>query len=375
MRSASVAMDGGARELGVWMRHRAKGTQCSSRTKVVLNNCKDQMKNDVKFILHEQETITLSGQTVNKLIRAGDGDAALLYLYILLTREQSTSTEAAAALGKPPGGIATAMAVLSRLGLVELDGAKQEGDPSGLDKTEDPPPVLPEDEPRRHSVEEIKRELESGSVFYVLVEEAQRSLGKILSPEELLRLFGIYDSLRMAPEVILQLITHCISESRGRSGGRMPSMRYIEKAAYTWEREGIFTLDKAEEYLKALDEKRSAQGEIKKALQIRERELSETQKRYVNGWIEMGFSADAVGIAYDRTMVKTGRLAWEYIDTIMKNWHNKGLHTKRDIIENDGNAYKKSFNYGTNAANQKVISPSHEDTQRMERLLKKIKEE
>jgi DNA replication protein DnaD len=335
------------------------------------------MKEDVKIKLHGQETVTLSGQTVEKLIRAGDGEAALLYLYILMTRGQSTSTGAAAALGKTPGGIATAMAVLSRLGLVELDGTKQEQEDgsSALDKADEPFPALPEAAPRRHSVEDIKRELEAGSVFYALVEEAQRSLGKILSPDELLRLFGIYDSLQMAPEVILQLITHCISESRGRNGGRMPSIRYIEKAAYTWEREGIFTLDKAEEYLKALDAKRSAQGEIKKVLQIREYELSETQRRFVDGWIAMGFGADAVGIAYDRTIVKTGRLAWEYIDTIMKNWHAKGIHTKRDIIENDGYAYKKSMKCGANTHDKKAISPSQEDTERMERLLNKIKEE
>ena len=154
----------------------------------------------------------------------------------------------------------------------------------------------------------------------------------------------------------------------------MPSMRYIEKTAFSWEREGIFTLDSAEEYLKALDAKRSAQGEIKSALQIRDRELSETQNRFVDGWIAMGFGADAVGIAYDRTMVKTGKLAWEYIDTIMKNWHKKGIHTKRDIIEKDGNANKSAY-FGVNAAEKKVISPSNEDTQRMERLLKRIKEE
>ena len=113
---------------------------------------------------------------------------------------------------------------------------------------------------------------------------------------------------------------------------------------------------------------------IKNALQIRDRELSETQKRFVDGWIAMGFGADAVGIAYDRTMVKTGKLAWEYIDTIMKNWHKRGIHTKREILEKDGNVNKNAY-FGVNAADKKTISPSDEDIKRMERLLKKIKEE
>ena len=343
---------------------------------------------DVKLTLPGQETVTLTGQTVDKLIRAGDGDAALLYLYVLKTRGQTSSNEAAAALGKSPGGIATAMALLSRLGLLQLDDEEAAGPPAG--QTAAPtvrqdtaptaaPTAAPHDEfqqeQRRHSVKEIKRELEAGSVFYSIVEEAQRSLGKILSPDELLRLFGIYDSLQMAPEVILQLITHCISESRGRNGGRMPTMRFIEKVAYTGEREGVFTLDKAEEYLKKLDAQRSAQGEIKRTLQIRDLEFSETQQRFVDGWIAMGFDADAVGIAYDRTMMKTGKLAWEYMDKILKNWHGKNLHTRKEIMEKDGKADHKGAGYGAGYANQKVISPNHEDVERMERLLKKIKEE
>ena len=327
---------------------------------------------DKKIILPVPETITLTGQTIDKLIRAGDGDAALLYLYILKTRGQSTASEAAAALGKNAGGIATAMAVLSRLGLIKL------GDSDDADSSETqagPTTDLLEEEPKRHSLDEMKRELESGSVFYSLAEETQRSLGKILSPDELLRLFGMYDALSLTPEVILQLITHCITESRYRGSGRMPSMRYIEKAAYTWEREGVFTLEKAEKYLKTLDAQRSKRGEIKKALQIRDREFSETERRYVDGWIEMGFQAGAVGIAYDRTLVKTGRLAWSYIDTIMKSWHGRGLHTPKEIQEKDRGPGGSNAPNAPKAYEKKAIAPNSDDIIRMEKLLKKIKEE
>ena len=323
---------------------------------------------DMKFILPGSETVTLSGQTIDKLLRAGDGEAALLYLYILKTRGQATSAEAAAALGKSSGGIATSMALLSRLGLVQLDNN---------DETPVPEVSLhtPVKEPHQYSVDEIKRELTVGSVFSALVEETQRSLGKILSPDELLRLFGIYDTLSLPPEVILQLITHCIEESRGRSAGRMPSVRYIEKAAYTWESEGIFSLDRAEEYLKALDARKSARGEIKRVLQIRDRELSETEKRYVDGWITMGFGADAVGIAYDRTLVKTGKLAWSYLDKIMNSWHSKDLHTPQDIREKDGRYERNAAYHSQKPSEQRFGAPDHEEIRRMERLLNKIKEE
>ena len=325
----------------------------------------------MKFILPGPEAVTLSGQTIDKLMRAGDGDAALLYLYILKTRGQGTSAEAAAALGKSTGGIATAMAVLSRLGLVKFDETTEPPAGDASEVTVKKPPV---DEPHQYTVAEIEGELEAGSEFHSLVQEAQNSLGKIMSPDELLRLYGIYDALRIPPEVILQLITHCITESRGRGGGRMPSMRQIEKEAYIWEREGIFSLDRAEKYLKVLEMRKSARGEIKKALQIWDRELSETEKHYVDGWIDMGFDSGAIGIAYDRTVVMTGRLVWGYMDKIMKSWHDKNLHTPQEISEKERTSINNNSSSGIKTAEQKFGAPNQEEIIRMERLLHKIRE-
>ena len=337
---------------------------------------------DIKFILPGPDTITLSGQTADKLIRTGDGDAALLYLYILRTRGQCSPDEAAAALDKHPGAIASAMAVLSRLGLVQFDGAdapKTGANPGGTGFA----PEAGSGEAKGNTeysgpdIEAIRREMENGSAFSSVVEEAQRSLGKILSPDELQRLFGIYDSLRLPPEVILQLITHCITECRRRSG-RNPTMRYIEKAAYTWEREGIFSLDRAEEYLKALDLRRSALGEVKQALQIKDRELSATERRYVDEWLTMGFGADAVEIAYDRTVMKTGKLAWDYMNSIMKSWYGKGLNTPEEILAKDTRTAQNSGRGGDarreQAQKQKFGAPTPEELNRMARLLEKIKE-
>jgi len=342
----------------------------------------------MRITLPGSETVTLTGQTIDKLIRTGDGDAALLYLYILKTHGQKTSSEAAIALDKSKGWVASAMAVLSRLGLVQIDDGAEGLDDSGgsgaglgagsdVNSDANPQPK----EPRRYTENEVKSELITGSEFSIVVDETQRRLGKILSPDELLRLFGIYDNLRLPPEVILQLITHCISESRITGDGRAPSVRYIEKAAYTWEREGIFTLEKAEEYLKALETRKSVRGKIKSALQIKDREFSATEKRYVDDWITMGFEPAAIAIAYDRTVLKTGKLTWAYIDSIVKNWNNKELHTAEQVLEKDSRQKRGSatangaFGTGTNSSTQKHGEPNREEMERMRRMLNKIKDE
>ena len=322
---------------------------------------------DNKITLSGPETVTLAVQTVDKLIRASDGDAALLYLYMLKTSGQSTPEEAAAAMGKSAGWIATAMVALSRLGLIKLGENSPELQSAAAAQE-------PAEEPKRYTVDEIKQEIDKGSDFSALVDEAQRSLG-LLSPDGLERLFGIYHDLQLPAEVIMLLITHCIDESRKRSDGRMPTMRYIEKAAYTWEREAIFSLDRAEEYLKTIEARKSARGEIKEALQIHDRELSATQKRYVDEWIAMGFGAGAVEIAYDRTITNTGKPAIAYMDSIIKNWHGKGLHTPQEIMEKDRKPDKKRDTIGTNDPRQKFGTPDSEEIERMQRLLDKIKKE
>jgi len=333
---------------------------------------------NISFKLPGSETVTLTGQTIDKLIRAGDGDAALLYLYILKTNGQKTSSQAAIALDKSKGWVASAMAVLSRLGLVQLDdedsdlsgkASEPRREPSGSSAGSSP------EEPRQYTESEVKHEILTGSDFAVVVDYTQGRLGKILSPDELMRLYGIYDNLRLPSEVILQLITHCIKESSKTGDGRTPSVRYIEKAAYTWEREGLFTLEKAEEYLKALEARKTEQGEVKNALGIRGREFSATEKKYVDSWIDMGFETGAIAIAYDRAVIKTGGLSLPYMDGILKNWHNKGLHTAEQIRDKDSGKRQDKTGPAKNNGLQKHGDPNREEIERMQRLLDKTKDE
>ncbi|MBR2832646.1 MAG: DnaD domain protein [Oscillospiraceae bacterium] len=314
---------------------------------------------DSRFYLPGAETVTLTGAVVDKLVRRGDGDAALLYIYILKTRAVPSLEEAAAALGRTPEEIESSMRVLRSIGLV------MGGDP------ETPPPVQ-KDELPEYTAEDIRRELKNGSEFAVLADEVQKCLGKLLSSDDLMKLFGIYDSLGLPPEVILQLVNYCIAESRRRTGGgHLPTMRYIEKAAYEWERQGIFSLEAAEDYIRAMEKRRSAAYEVRRAMGIADRAPSASEKRYVNTWLSMGFTPGAIAIAYERTVDQTGRLAWRYMDSIIMNWHMKGLHTPEEIGMKDAPRGQRRAQQPTGGR----PSPSAEDVERMKRFLAKLKEE
>ena len=64
---------------------------------------------DKKFVLPGPETVTISSYAADKLISNGDGDAALLYLYILKNRGSASTSEASEKLGRSRSEIESAM--------------------------------------------------------------------------------------------------------------------------------------------------------------------------------------------------------------------------------------------------------------------------
>jgi DnaD/phage-associated family protein len=162
-------------------------------------------------------------------------------------------------------------------------------------------------------------------------------LGRVLSTTDLKILYRLYDYLSLSEEVIPLLITYCTEECRLESNkeGRMPGMRQIEREAYSWRRQGVDTPERAVEHIKAQRARRSRQGRILEALGIEGRTPVPSERRYIDEWIDMGFSAEAVSIAFDRTVLKTGGLKWPYLNSILKSWHQKGLHTPEEIETGD----------------------------------------
>ncbi|MDR3209041.1 MAG: DnaD domain protein [Oscillospiraceae bacterium] len=331
----------------------------------------------LKFTLPLPETITVSGQAADKLIRLGDGDAALLYLHILSTRGSKSVAETAEELRRSEDAVKAAMLRLSKLGLILSDDTAVE--PSETPLISPAPatgksvqtPVTRDTAADAETDARARRALDSATPFRCLVQETQNLLGRPLSPDDMRRLFEIYDVLKLPPDVVLHLEQHCAEETRRERGeGRRPTMKYIEKAAYAWEREGIFTLERAEAYIRERAARRSGLGEVKKLLQIAGRDFSPSERKYAEGWLALGFSPGAIALAYDRTMLKTGRLAWSYMDSILNSWHGKNLHTEAEIEAKDARRDKPAY-----GGAQKPIAaavPNARELARMQKLLESV---
>ena len=291
----------------------------------------------------------------DKLIAAHDGNVALLYIW--MCRCGSFNAERAAReLCLTLSEVNSAYEKLCRLELFEEKTAVRE------------PLPLPAEELPQYTSEDIIRRSETDSGFRAVLNEAQRKLGRVLSTSDIKTLFGIYDFLALPPDVIFMLLTYCIDSFKAKYGsGRLPSMRSIEKEAYSWANKEILTLEQAEEYIKNAAERRSKLGEVKSALGITGRQLTATEAKYVNSWLDMGFDCSTLAVAYDRTVTNTGALKWGYMNKIVTSWHEKGLHSIEDVEQNDTRPS------AVKPANRHSDKVTNDELERLRSIYKKVK--
>ncbi len=265
----------------------------------------------------------ISAETADALIAAHDGDMALCCLYF--ARHPGADDETAAAvLCRTRGEIAAAREKLGRV--------LPAGNEGGVGRA-----LYPEEEPVQYDKEELVRIAGKEGAFAALRDELARILGTIPSQAYLNVLLDAYDHLGMPPEVILLLLNYCDAETRRRWGpGRRPSAKAISDEAYRWANREILTLELAEEYIASREKQREDKSRILAMLGIRGREPSPSESKYLETWLEMGFSDEAIALAFDRTLTNTGALKWPYLNGILKKWHAAGLHEAAEVEKAEG---------------------------------------
>lgn len=253
------------------------------------------------------------------LLGSGDGDAALLYLYLLRSGGELDPEGAARAMGRSDRDMTLAAQRLRKLGLLaSADEDRPAADPSG-------------DPPEYDAKVIVRRSAEDGQ-FRLLVDEVQQSLGRTLSRPDLIKIFTIYKDFAMPAEVVLLLVQYCKDESLRRYGpGRTVGMGFIYRVAQEWFDQEIVTYEMAEHWLRVREERRSQYGELRQELGITDRDFTRTERGYLDAWLGMGFDTDAIALAVERTITNTGALKWKYADTILRAWHEKNLHTPEEI--------------------------------------------
>lgn len=157
-----------------------------------------------------------------------------------------------------------------------------------------------------------------------------------MNDTDLKSLYTIYDYLALPAEVILMLAHWCAAEAERKLGpGRRPRMTEIKKAAFRWKRMGLDTVEAAEDFLRRQQTLAGRERDILPLLDIRDRPPVDREREYIAAWVDMGFSDDAIRLAYERTLFQKQKLNWPYMNSILKRWHQAGLHTAAQVEAGD----------------------------------------
>ena len=290
------------------------------------------------YVLHlkEEESVTLSAATLKRLIGGGNGDAALLYLAILHSHGAAEAEKLAKILSWDEKRVRAAEQALYEMQLV---GAPEKPLPEPPQTQEMPD----------YTREDIMRKLEGDGRFACLLREVEHKLGPLSIPS-VKKLLGLYENLGLPADVVYTLVNYCIAKKAQQFGeGRLPNMREIEKEGYVWARKELFSIEKASEYMKREQVLRGRYPEYMAALQMAGRASAPSEEKYLSAWAEMGFPAETVSEAYDRTVLHCHEFRWPYCNGILKRWHEKGLHTLEEVRAENAKEKLKKEPSGGNA--------------------------
>ncbi len=276
-----------------------------------------------------QNTVFDNSTAADRLIAAHDGDVALLYIYA--RRNNCRDLEkAASALCRTLQEMRAAEEKLRRMGLWEENAAEAPAAPAA-------PPIHipPSDELPQYSAEEITRLARLTSGFEDIRREATLIKGKQLTSNELGILIGFSDYLGLPAEVVMELLHYCAERAEAQRPGSRPGFRTIQQEAFHWADLEILSFEQAEEYIRRQRDRSSAVGRVQAILGLQGRALTAPERKHIHAWLDMGFTDEAIQLAYERTVYNTQSLKWPYLEAILKRWHAAGLHDRKAIEAKD----------------------------------------
>ncbi|MBE6703506.1 MAG: DnaD domain protein [Ruminococcaceae bacterium] len=211
-------------------------------------------------------------------------------------------------------------------GILQTD--ESEAAPVALDEERAPAPapkVIADKGLPVYSSEELSGVLERRAELATLVNECQRTFGKIFNANEVSVIAGLVDYLGLDGEYILLLLAHCVRIEK-------KSLRYVEKTAISLHDEGILEVKALEERLHRIEVMASAIGKIRGMFGISSRALTTKEKTMVENWVcGMRYSEEILKMAYEITVDTIGKASITYANSILERWHAAGYRTTEDV--------------------------------------------
>lgn len=181
-----------------------------------------------------------------------------------------------------------------------------------LTRTPDFPPV------------EIAKTVRGNNRANYLFRHCEALYGRPLKHNEQNTLMVILEDACLPVEAALILVDYCFSINK-----HTPA--YMRTLALEWAESEVNTIEKAEKRVEALQKLNSAVGRFKSMFEVNSA-FSKQQQELINKWVnEYCFEDDMINEAYQRTLDKTGKLAFAYMNKILTHWYSKGIKSKEQL--------------------------------------------
>ena len=157
-----------------------------------------------------------------------------------------------------------------------------------------------------------------------LFSRAEKTLGKLLSYNDMNVIFGFHDWLRLPIEVIEFLFAYCDDNDHR-------NMRYIEKCALDWADQDIASLEAAMFYVKSFDRNYRA---ILRYMGLGTTYPSTRHREYMDRWLgEWKMPLEVVFASCDCSVDNIDKAKFSYMNTVLGNWFKQGVKTLEDALK------------------------------------------
>ena len=151
---------------------------------------------------------------------------------------------------------------------------------------------------------------------------AEQYLGKTLSSTEAETITYFFTTLGLSSDLIDYLIEYCVENGH-------KSIHYIKKVALSWHDQNITTTEQAKNHSVLYNKNCYS---ILNAYGIKGRAPAASETEYIRRWNdEYGLALELILEACDRTMNAIHQPSFEYTESILKKWMEKGVHNLKDV--------------------------------------------
>ena len=277
----------------------------------------------------QSDTTVLENEFIDHYMAEENGEFVKVYLILLRHLNEPSGTltisKIADLLNITEKDVIRALNYWKKQGLLDydapVDGAVPAAPAQPIVTPAEPEPVTPAVQNTPTDVSSIEQ-YRSRKEFKELLFVAEQYLGKTLTHNDVDSITYFYETLHMSADLIEYLIEYCVENGH-------TSIHYIPKVALSWCERHIKTV--AEAKASSMMYNKNCYS-ILSAFGIKGRAPAPSEMEYIRRWTnEYAFSLDLILNACARTMNAIHQPSFDYAESILKKWMERGVKNLQDL--------------------------------------------